>query len=206
MFGESLYQCFSGVRRPSHCAPLPVSASSSSSSPDASPFVFKHFNSLYDPVSDSETLTLTLSSAAPVSSSFSSSGDTPEEDDDYGGSCPSEHDLSTAIASHRLLPASPGRSNSIVESAAVAIVGVGTGVAVPTYSPDPYRDFRRSMEEMVAALGVDAGNHRAHLQELLLCYLALNRKHAHKYIVSAFADLLLALASTSAGEGGRSTT
>ncbi|CAL9116088.1 unnamed protein product [Musa textilis] len=117
-------------------------------------------------------------------------------------SCESPRDLSSAIASRRLLPASPGRSNSIVDSAAVA-VGAGTGVPVPTYSPDPYRDFRRSMEEMVAALGLDARDHRAHLHELLLCYLALNRKHAHKYIVSAFADLLLALASTPAVDKAR---
>lgn len=31
------------------------------------------------------------------------------------------------------------------------------------------------------------------LHELLLCYLALNPKHTHKYIVGAFADLLVNL-------------
>ncbi|CAL9187079.1 transcription repressor OFP12-like [Musa acuminata AAA Group] len=204
MFGESLYRCFSGFRHASHSAPLPASqnAPTSSSSCD-SPVVFKNFNSLYDPASDSETLSLTLPSsavaAAAAGSSFTSSCDAPDDDGGGGGggSCPSERDLFSAIASRRLLPASPGRSNSIVDSAAVA-VGAGTGVPVPTYSPDPYRDFRRSMEEMVVALGLDARDHRAHLHELLLCYLALNRKHAHKYIVSAFADLLLALASTPA--------
>ncbi|CAL9755221.1 unnamed protein product [Musa acuminata subsp. burmannicoides] len=210
MFGGSLYSCFSGHRRPSHSAPLPVSLDArataatsccSSSSSCASSVAFKNFNSLYDPGSDTETLALTLSSpaAAAAGSSFSSSCDAPD-DADAGGSCPSERDLSTAIASRRLLPASPGLSNSIVDSAAVT-VGVGAGVAVPTYSPDPYWDFRRSMEEMVAALGLDAGAHRAHLHDLLLCYLALNRKHAHKYIISAFADLLLTLASAKGAPG-----
>ncbi|URD76906.1 hypothetical protein MUK42_31971 [Musa troglodytarum] len=207
MFGESLSRCFSGFRHASRSAPLPASQNApTSSSSCESPVVFKNFNSLYDPASDSETLAPTLPSsavaAAAAGSSFTSSCDAPDDDGGGGGSWPSERDLSSAIASRRLLPASPGRSNSIVDSAAVA-VGAGTGVPVPTYSPDPYRDFRRSMEEMVAALGLDARDHRAHLHELLLCYLALNRKHAHKYIVSAFADLLLALASTPAVDKAR---
>lgn len=35
------------------------------------------------------------------------------------------------------------------------------------------------------------------LHELLLCYLALNPKSAHKFIVGAFADLLVSLMSQS---------
>ncbi|WOL20654.1 hypothetical protein Cni_G29459 [Canna indica] len=193
MFGESLYQCFSGHRRPPPLPPCPYTPTasttySSSSSRASTSGTFKNFNSqLYNYLaSDSDITPLTLSSSGASC-------------DAVGGSCPSERDLSTAIASRRLLPASPGRSNSIVDSAAVD-VGTGAGVAVPTYSPDPYWDFRRSMEEMVAALGLDndAAAKRAHLHDLLLCYLALNGKHAHKYIVSAFADLVLALAPTTA--------
>lgn len=105
----------------------------------------------------------------------------------------SELDISSAIASRRLLLASPGRSNSLVDSASVAL-RAGDAVAVATYSTDPYRDFRLSMEEMVAALGIDAG--APHLHELLVCYLALNRKHVHKYILRAFADLLVVLTVT----------
>ncbi|CAA6657093.1 unnamed protein product [Spirodela intermedia] len=41
-------------------------------------------------------------------------------------------------------------------------------------SRDPYRDFRTSMEEMV---------------ELLHCYLRLNEKKTHRFIVLAFMDL-----------------
>ncbi|KAF7050320.1 hypothetical protein CFC21_058708 [Triticum aestivum] len=110
--------------------------------------------------------------------------------------------LSSAIASRRFFLASPGRSNSIVDSSAAhaaAVLGVGAaGVAVPTYSPDPHADFLRSMEEMSAALRLDARRRgdRARLHELLLCYLALNDKRAHRYIVSAFTDLLLRLTAT----------
>uniref|UniRef100_A0A0E0K906 Transcription repressor n=1 Tax=Oryza punctata TaxID=4537 RepID=A0A0E0K906_ORYPU len=112
----------------------------------------------------------------------------------------SDSGLSSAIASRRFFLSSPGRSNSIVDSSAhgatvgVGVVGVGAaGVAVPTYSPDPHADFLRSMEEMVAALRLDARRRgdRARLHELLLCYLALNDRRAHKYVVSAFTDLLL---------------
>jgi uncharacterized protein (TIGR01568 family) len=78
-------------------------------------------------------------------------------------------------------------------------MGLGAaGVAVPTYSPDPHADFLKSMEEMSAALRLDARRRgdRARLHELLLCYLALNDKRAHRYIVSAFTDLLLRLTAT----------
>ncbi|XP_072977426.1 uncharacterized protein [Typha angustifolia] len=214
MLGKGFHGCFSRLKRPSHSTP-PLSPDSShydpstttttttTSSVSSTSFVFKNFNSLYDPAaSDFETLMPTLSSSVSLSaatatatanSSFSSSVSAADEVAAMEGS-PSGRDLSTAIASRRFFPASPGRSNSIVDSAAV---GVGAGIAVPTYSPDPYWDFRRSMEEMVAALGLDPRAHLAHLHELLLCYLALNRKQAHKYIVGAFADLLLCLASTS---------
>ncbi|XP_047083629.1 transcription repressor OFP12-like [Lolium rigidum] len=108
--------------------------------------------------------------------------------------------LSSAIASRRFFLASPGRSNSIVDSSAHAgVIGLGAaGVAVPTYSPDPHADFLKSMEEMSAALQLDARRRgdRARLHELLLCYLALNDKRAHRYIVSAFTDLLLRLTAT----------
>ncbi|XP_040378305.1 transcription repressor OFP15-like [Oryza brachyantha] len=131
-----------------------------------------------------------------------------EEDDVDGGgggavaknpSALSDSGLSSAIASRRFFLSSPGRSNSIVDSSAhggpaVGVVGAA-GVAVPTYSPDPHADFLTSMEEMVAALRLDARRRRdrARLHELLLCYLALNDRRAHKYVVSAFTDLLLRL-------------
>jgi len=111
----------------------------------------------------------------------------------------SDSGLSSAIASRRFFLSSPGRSNSIVDSsahgAALGLSVGAAGVAVPTYSPDPHADFLRSMEEMAAALRLDARRRddRARLHELLLCYLALNDRQAHKYVVSAFTDLLLRL-------------
>ncbi|CAA6657106.1 unnamed protein product [Spirodela intermedia] len=54
-------------------------------------------------------------------------------------------------------------------------------------SRDPYRDFRTSMEEMVVAHGLQDWSS---LQELLHCYLRLNEKKTHRFIVLAFMDLL----------------
>lgn len=180
--------CFSRLKRPSSDSappPLPISDSAPSTSASASASsssnsaLFKNFNTLYDPSDDSETLNPTSTSPTATTS----------EDD----ANPKDNDLCSAIASRRFFPACPGRSKSIIDSAAVSVYGIGSGVAVPTYSPDPYSDFRRSMEEMVEALGLDERAHWARLHELLLCYLALNSKQTHKYIISAFADLLLGL-------------
>lgn len=58
------------------------------------------------------------------------------------------------------------------------------------------------MQEMVEARElIDGRVSLDYLHELLLCYLALNPKSTHKYIVGAFSDLLVSL--TSAAEGGR---
>ncbi|XWS76385.1 hypothetical protein CRYUN_Cryun01aG0171700 [Craigia yunnanensis] len=77
-------------------------------------------------------------------------------------------------------------------------------VAIPTFSPNPYMDFRRSMEEMVEARDlVDVKANCEYLHELLLCYLALNPKGTHKFIIGAFADLLVSLmAAEGGGEDG----
>ncbi|XP_072991673.1 uncharacterized protein [Typha latifolia] len=211
MFGEGLNQCFYSLKRHSRSTP-PLAISNSrnassttatSSSSTSASVVFKNFNSLYDPAaSDSETLTVTLSSGS-AATAYSSLSSASSSISGEGGSSPtpSDRDLSTAIASRRFFPASPGRSKSILDSAAIAVVGKGAGVAVRTYSPDPYRDFRRSMEEMVAALGLEKGVHWAHLHELLLCYLSLNQKQDHKYIIVAFAHLLLGLTCEAEEEG-----
>ncbi|KAG9142746.1 hypothetical protein Leryth_005501 [Lithospermum erythrorhizon] len=68
---------------------------------------------------------------------------------------------------------------------------VGGSIAIPTYSPDPYADFRRSMQEMVETHGnIDVRANWDYLHELLMCYLSLNPKSNHKFIVGAFADLI----------------
>ncbi|XP_058197809.1 transcription repressor OFP12-like [Rhododendron vialii] len=163
----------------------------------------KNFNSLYDdPTFDSTSLSKSLSSSSPSSSSSSAAPD-----------------LAAAFASQRFFFSSPGRSNSIVESSSSFSFSsssslttsvrsdsiVGGGVAVPTYSQDPFEDFRRSMQEMVEARRlVDVSADWDHLHELLTCYLSLNPKSAHKFIVRAFSDLLVSMmAPPPTKNGGR---
>lgn len=64
-----------------------------------------------------------------------------------------------------------------------------SAVLLSMESKDPYDDFRKSMEEMVAAHAVKDWEG---LQELLCWYLKVNDKTNHGYIVGAFVDLLVA--------------
>ncbi|CAO2182503.1 unnamed protein product [Urochloa humidicola] len=62
--------------------------------------------------------------------------------------------------------------------------------AVVKSSRDPRRDFRESMEEMIAENGIrGAGD----LEDLLACYLALNAAEYHDLIVEVFEHIWLAL-------------
>ncbi|GKV43400.1 hypothetical protein SLEP1_g50692 [Rubroshorea leprosula] len=64
-------------------------------------------------------------------------------------------------------------------------------IAVLTYSPDPYNDFRRSMQEMVDARMQHQGKlDWDFMEELLLSYLNLNEKQSHRFIMCAYADLV----------------
>ncbi|XP_051135457.1 transcription repressor OFP14-like [Andrographis paniculata] len=64
-------------------------------------------------------------------------------------------------------------------------------VALMTYSSDPYEDFRRSMQEMVEARLEHAGvADWKFLEELVFCYLNLNKKKAYGSILRAFVDLI----------------
>ncbi|KAL2481708.1 Transcription repressor OFP13 [Abeliophyllum distichum] len=67
-------------------------------------------------------------------------------------------------------------------------------------SRDPFVDFRVSMEEMVEAHGL---KHWSCLEELLACYLKVNDKSNHGFIVGAFVDLLVNFAFVS-GSGSDS--
>ncbi|XP_062183197.1 transcription repressor OFP13-like [Phragmites australis] len=80
---------------------------------------------------------------------------------------------------------------------------VEESVAVALDSEDPYRDFRASMEEMVAAHGL---RNWAALQEMLLWYLRVNGKHNHVLIVGAFVDLLVGLATSNSATVETTTT
>lgn len=51
--------------------------------------------------------------------------------------------------------------------------------------------------ETLPEVMIDVKSNWEVLHELLLCYLALNRKSTHKFILGAFADLLVSLMSFS---------
>ncbi|ONI26278.1 hypothetical protein PRUPE_1G014600 [Prunus persica] len=177
---------------------------SSPSTTTCTSLLIKNFNTLYD---------FNL-----INSSSSSSS----ADDVHTSSSDSDSDLSppdfaTIFASQRFFFSSPGRSNSITESPHTTTTKpnkpphkttlVTKGVRVRKFSSNPYFDFRRSMEEMLEAnrdhhmlVGHDHHHHSTsddveYLHELLLCYLSLNPKHAHKDIISAFTDLVICLLS-----------
>ncbi|XP_050237930.1 transcription repressor OFP16-like [Mercurialis annua] len=191
--GTNLHLCFTKIKNP-------LELDHSPSNPHH-PLVVQNYNSLFE------------TKSPPGSSSSSSSS-----------SSSAEPDFATVFASNRFFFSSPGRSNSIIESTPSLVTPtessnslvslkcipqsdrsssesmssspstVKNSVAVPTYSPDPYLDFRRSMQEMVEARElVDVKANWDYLHELLLCYLALNPKSTHKFIVRAFADLLVSL-------------
>lgn len=115
--------------------------------------------------------------------------------DMYDDSIP---DFSSAFASHRFFFSTPGSSNSIFEPMNVEVPGtfLSGGVAIQKYSPDPYTDFHKSMQEMIEAHELmDGESSWEFLHELLCCYLTLNPKHTHKFIVDAFAEVILSLAT-----------
>ncbi|XAR58553.1 hypothetical protein NMG60_11013993 [Bertholletia excelsa] len=198
--------CFSKIKRiafsePSSSSPSGHRRPPPESAAGAACVLVKNFNSLFDLTCNTKSLLL------------SGDDDISDSDSDLAtGNGASTPDLATVFASQRFFFSSPGRSNSIVESSSPSTsspsfdgpsepdasadsgVGGGGGVAVPTYSPDPYADFRLSMQEMVEAQQLfDVRSNWDHLHELLTCYLALNPKSTHKFIVRAFADLLVTL-------------
>ncbi|KAG2592617.1 hypothetical protein PVAP13_5NG566000 [Panicum virgatum] len=62
--------------------------------------------------------------------------------------------------------------------------------AVVKSSRDPRRDFRESMEEMIAENGIRTA---ADLEDLLACYLALNAAEYHDLIVEVFEHIWVTL-------------
>ncbi|KAL6500497.1 hypothetical protein OROHE_025863 [Orobanche hederae] len=193
--GRNFSFCFTTIEFPSSPEnTLPENHSRPFSNHSPPSLWIKNFNSLYE------------DSAAADPDHLSSS----ESEIDTGGGTP---EFSTAVASQRFFFSSPGRSNSIIDSSSSRAstssssssyaqpnqkendtVSGGGGIAVPTYSPDPFADFRRSMQEMVEARAAhDVRENWDYLHELLMCYLSLNPKSTHKFIVGAFSDLVVSL-------------
>ncbi|KAJ3707634.1 hypothetical protein LUZ61_011339 [Rhynchospora tenuis] len=104
-----------------------------------------------------------------------------------------------AVKSDRLF-FEPDSTSSILEEGRKSkqsrdLCGIeGCAIAVELESEDPYKDFIKSMEEMVMANGVKDWDW---LEEMLGLYLRVNPESAHVYIVDAFVDLLLGLACSS---------
>ncbi|GJN14541.1 hypothetical protein PR202_gb01382 [Eleusine coracana subsp. coracana] len=105
---------------------------------------------------------------------------------------------SSSILDARRRRAAAGKAEKEEEESA----SFGGGVAVSVDSADPYRDFRASMEEMVAA-GGGAGDWEW-LERMLAWYLGANGKDTHPDIVTAFVDLVVCKAAASDGGGGAS--
>jgi uncharacterized protein (TIGR01568 family) len=151
--------------------------------------MIKNFNSLYDLSSASTSKSLSTPSTNSSSSSYSD----PDTD--------STPDFATIIASQRFFSSSPGRSNSIIESMQELHTPVSGGVAIKKYSLDPYIDFKNSMQEMIEAREIrDVRANWDYLHELISCYLKLNPKNTHKFIISAFADIIVCLLSSPSPE------
>ncbi|KAK7294178.1 hypothetical protein RJT34_17063 [Clitoria ternatea] len=67
-------------------------------------------------------------------------------------------------------------------------------VVVVACSPSPYEDFRRSMEGIVEArMRNDEKVDWDLMEELLFCHINLNHKKTHKFILSAFVDVISAM-------------
>ncbi|KAJ0250832.1 Transcription repressor OFP12 [Hirschfeldia incana] len=164
-------------------------------------------NRLID-VTPCSTTTFTASTAA-----YSSSASFDESDNyDFAPEHSPPPDLTSVLASRRFFFSSPGPSNLITDSpdlrtrfsceptdtttTATSLLTGGTAVKQCVQSPDPYNDFRRSMQEMLDAV-IDADDVRRYefLHELLLSYLSLNAADTHKFIIRAFANILVSLLS-----------
>ncbi|KAJ4722469.1 Transcription repressor like [Melia azedarach] len=199
IFWKRFNHCLSSLKCLPDITPSPPSPSKQDQnqfSPTSTSLLFKNYKSVYDLSSEfSTSKSLTVSTTDDY---FSSSAYSDTDSDTI-----SPPDFATIFASQRFFFSSPGRSNSIIESQESTRADTqetrlnGGGVAVKKYSPDPYSDFRCSMLEMIEARNLsDVMADWDFLHELLLCYLTLNPKDTHKFIISAFADILISLLSS----------
>ncbi|GER29030.1 ovate family protein 13 [Striga asiatica] len=85
----------------------------------------------------------------------------------------------------------PGETSSILGGSKSGGGGGGCtahAALVAVDSRDPVSDFRASMAEMVEAQGLRDWDS---LEDLLACYLRVNSRSNHEFIVDAFVDLLI---------------
>ncbi|PSR98074.1 Transcription repressor like [Actinidia chinensis var. chinensis] len=159
----------------------------------ASDDMFKTVNSaLFDFSGDVETPESWFTSSL-ESTSFS----TQSEDQDDSKLDPNTADetvIRGAQAQSERLFFEPRENRSIVKEATSSGFLFKESVVLAMESEDPYEDFKRSMEEMVEGHGLRDWEC---LEELLGWYLKVNGKVNHGFIVGAFVDLLVAMASNS---------
>ncbi|KAF6159005.1 hypothetical protein GIB67_042086 [Kingdonia uniflora] len=163
--------------------------------------MFKTVNSIYFDAAAGGT-TATPESSWFTNSSESASFSTISDHCDSGGCNQLMEVVRGGLQSERLL-FEPDRDTS---SMLTETIGSGGGVGLSLLkesvvlagmeSTDPYEDFRRSMEEIVEAHALVFKDWEC-LEELLTWYLRVNGKNNHGFIVCAFVDLLVALASSS---------
>lgn len=146
--------------------------------------IFKTINSVFfDPI-DSVATPESWFTNSSNSASFST-----ESDESCG-----DQSLETVIRgvrSERLF-FEPDDTNSILEEAKANGFPFKESLVMAMESDDPYEDFRKSMEEMVVSHGLKDWKC---LEELLSWYLRVNGKKTHGFIVGAFVDLLVGLAT-----------
>ncbi|XWS39300.1 hypothetical protein CRYUN_Cryun18bG0039500 [Craigia yunnanensis] len=193
---KNFHLCFTKLKSEHESSILPPSPTKQDDTTSSTTLLIRNFKSLYD-----------MSSSASTSKSLlTPSVDTDFLSSDSDSDAESPPDFATIFASQRFFFSSPGRSNSIIESPdtrpeaefITETPPLDGGVAVKKYSPDPYKDFRFSMQEMIEARNLtDVKKDWEFLHELLLCYLTLNPKNTHKFIISAFADIVICLLSSS---------
>ncbi|KAJ0959881.1 hypothetical protein J5N97_000349 [Dioscorea zingiberensis] len=149
--------------------------------------------------------TSNLSAIQSSSTTNTCSNDKHYNDDDFSKT-PKYEDI---VASHRFF-SSPGAASSLIEEARLSAASSSTcprpsdampempggGVAMVVHTNDPFCDFRQSMKEMVSSRHVEESAQTLDwefMEELLLCYLQLNDRNVHKYILRAFAELTVSL-------------
>ncbi|OUZ99917.1 Ovate protein family [Macleaya cordata] len=92
----------------------------------------------------------------------------------------------------------PSESISVETESTKGLILPEDSIAVLRNSPNPYEDFQRSMHDMIEArLNQNQSVDWDFMEELLFCYLKLNEKKSHKYILGAFVDLIVSLRQNS---------
>ncbi|KAK8959100.1 hypothetical protein KSP40_PGU016214 [Platanthera guangdongensis] len=107
------------------------------------------------------------------------------------------------LRSDRLLFETKEASSSSIMEEYIASTGVPfkQSIVMAMESEDPCCDFKVSMEEMVAAHGLDEWER---LLQLLVWYLKANMKETHGFIFRAFLDLIADLGASAAASSSSS--